>query len=263
MAKLYGITLPAGWDIIYNKTLKMYDISVMCNVGLNPRWQPRARFVALKEISYLFTIAQTWGALTADQKSEWNFAANVIGTHNYNLYVQDKSYRIKHAITGDATPSLYHQYLVGYIDNMLSLYVQKLTQYNFTKLVFPCSVEICVQGDFARYGGDGYLRINFIYNLYIHGQTIEVKKSMDIEPSVWDKYKMWIDPPVAGKVGKWRIEIEWWHCFGAFWFDNVIVEYGGEIRTLDPFCENVVQYWKREGTVINGNFSTVYPPDEL
>ena len=110
-----GITIPAGLEIIYNKTLKMYDISVLCNVGKNPRFFPRDKKQTLREVTYLFTIAYAWSFFSEATKNEWNLAANIIGQHNYNLYVQDKSYRIKHGIGGNATPSLYHQYLVGHI----------------------------------------------------------------------------------------------------------------------------------------------------
>ena len=116
MALVMGITLPAGVDIIYNKTLKMYDISVMCNVGKNPRFFPRSKKLTLREVTYLYQIAFAWAQLSEEIKAQWNQAADVLGWHGYNLYVQYKSYRLKNGIGGDATPSIYHQYLVGHLN---------------------------------------------------------------------------------------------------------------------------------------------------
>lgn len=259
MARVMGITLPAGWDIIYNKTLKMYDISVLCNVGKNPRWFPRKKFVSLKEVTYLFSIAYSWGLMSDDQKSEWNYASNVIGQHNYNLYVQDKSYRMKNGIGGNTTPSLYHQFTVGHINIADPADSTKISQFNFSKILFPASCEICYHTNLVVTGADPYCRLSLIYNKYTGGQTIEDVQYLDLPlVSGWDKAKMWIVQHI-GRVGRWRIELELHKVTGDIWFDNTIVEYGGEIKLNDPYCLDVVKWWKIENSGTGITFETVYP----
>lgn len=256
-----GITLPAGWDIIYNKTLKMYDISVLCNVGKNPRWFPRAKYSTLKEITYLFSIAYAWGLFSADQKAEWNYASNIIGQHNYNLFVQDKSYRMKHGIGGNATPSLYHQYTVGHINIQNPASSAKIVQYNFRKILFPASFEICTNTNLTPSGVNPYCRFKLIWNLYKLGQTLEQTETIEI-PLIqgWNKAKKQIQL-VAGQKGKWRVELELNDVTGDVWFDNPFVEYNGALQINDPYCEDVVKYWKGENIPIGVILETVYPPD--
>jgi len=259
MALVMGITLPAGWDIIYNKTLKMYDISVMCNVGKNPRWFPRKKYVKLNEITYLFNIATAWSNLSDDDKAEWNYASNVIGQHNYNLYVQDKSYRIKYGIAGNATPSLYHQYLVGHINIASPATSAKIVQYNFRRVYFPASFEICSKTNLVADGADPYVRLHFIYNRYTSGSTIEDKQTINIPLiSGWDKeVKQIVDN--GNRKGRWRVELELFNVTGDIWFDNVIVEYNGNINLNDPYCMNVVKWWKGEDIGSGVTFETIYP----
>ncbi len=257
-----GITLPAGWDIIYNKTLRMYDISVACNVGKNPIWLPRKRKLEIKEISYLYDIAYRWANLTDDQKAEWNFASNVIGQHNFNLFTQDTSYRRKYGIGGIATPSLYHQYLVGHIQINYPQSSAKIVQYNYRKIVFPSSFELCYCTDLYAIGENPFVKMTIIYNQYVFGQTIEISQVINMPlQSGWDKAKQHIND-VGGRKGKWRVEIELNDVIGDFYFDNVIVEYDGQIRLNDPYCMDVVKYWKGENLPDGVVFETIYPPDE-
>jgi len=259
MAHVMGITLPAGWEIIYNKTLRMYDISVMCNVGKNPIWFPRKRNLDLRSITYLYNIAYIWAGLSDDTKAEWNYASNVIGQHNFNLFVQDKSWRIKYGIAGNAIPSLYHQYFVGHINIAAPATSAKIVQYNFRKIIFPASFEICAKTNLTITGANPYCRFSLIYNRYTHGQTIEDITTLEI-PLItgWDKFKAF---PVrnAGNLGRWRVELEINDAVGDIWFDNIIVEYSGAIKLNDPYCMDVVKWWKGENIGVGVTFETIYP----
>lgn len=261
MALLMGITLPAGWDIIYNRTLRKYDISVMCNVGKNTIWFPRKKFVQLKEITYLFQIAYAWSAKTEDQKAEWNYAANVIGQHNYNLYVQDKSYRIKNGIAGDATPSLYHQYLVGHISIAEPANACTLAQYNTHRIIFPCSFETCIKTALVASGDNPSVKLKLIWTRYYMGANIEETETINI-PLItdWDKVKKYVESK-KGVKGRWRILLEAIDVRGDIWFDNFIVQYGGQVRTNDAYCLDVVKWYRVENPAEGITLSTVYPPD--
>lgn len=259
MALVMGITLPAGIDIIYNKTLRMYDISVMCNVGKNPRFFPRSKKYTLREITYLFDIAYSWSQLSDETKDEWNFASNIIGQHGYNLYVQDKSYRKKHGLPGDATPSIYHQYLVGHINIAYPATSALITQYNSRRVNFPASFELCFKTDLTVVGGDPYCRLKFTWTRYYRGENIESTETLNIPlTSGWDKLKKWITY-YKGIRGKWRLELELNDVIGDIWFDNVIVEYSGEIKVNDPFCMDVVYWWEATNLSEYVTFETVYP----
>ena len=259
MALIMGITIPAGIEIIYNKTLKMYDISVMCNVGKNPRFFPRSKKYSLRQVTYLFTIAYAWSFFSDSLKNDWNFAANVTGQHGYNLYVQDKSYRIKNVIGSSANPSLYHQYLVGHIKIEAPADSAKIVQYNSTRVDFPASFELCYHTKLVASGADPYVKLKFIWTRYYQGQNIENEEVINLPLiSGWDKSKQWITQQ-TGIRGKWRIELEINDCTGDIWFDNVFPMYGGEIKVNDPFCADVVKWWEKKDMGSGTTLETVYP----
>lgn len=254
-----GITLPAGIEIIYNKQIKMYDISVFCRVGKNPRFFPRSKFYTLREITYLFQIAYAWSFFTDEEKDEWSFAGNIIGQHGYNLYVQDKSYRIKNEIGGNATPSIYHQYLVGHLKVESPASGALIAQYNSRRVNFPASFEINFKTNLVSAGADPYARLKFTWTRYYTGQNIESMEVIEIPlVSGWDKLKKWVTY-YKGIRGKWRLELELNDVTGDIWFDNIWAFYSGEIKINDPYCEDVVKWWEGVSLPDGVTFESVYP----
>ena len=281
MALVMGITLPAGVEIIYNKTLRMYDISVFCNVGKNPRFFPRSKFYTLKEITYLFQIAYAWNAFTQEEKDAWTAAANIIGQHGYNLYVEDKSYRMKNGLGGSATPSIYHQYLVGHLSVSAPASSALITQYNSRRVNFPATFELCYKtslvsvspklltetgddliteaGDHLVTGGTPIARLKFIWTRYTQGQNIESTETIDLPLSqVWTTASKSITQ-LSGTRGKWRVELELIDVTGDVWFDNVMVTYSGEIKLPDPYCMDVVKWWEQTNLPAGAVLETIYP----
>lgn len=262
MAKVMGITLPPGIDIIFNKTLKRYDISVMCNVGKNPRFFPRSKYVTLKEISYLFNISYIWSYLSDEEKNNWRTAGNVIGQHGYNLFVQDKSYRMKNQIGGNATPSIYHQFLVGHISISSPSTNALIMQENFTRIYFPCTFQISAKTSFVSAGSNPYVHLKFIWTRYYSGQNIEEIEIIDLPLSTnWNTFSKSVTQKLGIK-GKWRVELELNDVQGDIWFDNLFVLYSGQIRTNDPYCDDVVKWFKGVDIPENVIFESVYPPDD-
>lgn len=254
-----GITIPAGLEIVYNKTLRMYDISVFCNVGKNPRFFPRAKYYKLTEISYLFSIAQSWSNLTDQQRTDWATAGAVIGQHGYNLYVQDKSYRIKNEIGGDATPSTFHQYLVGHIKIESPATSAKIAQYNSYHVHFPADFEISYKTNLVADGPSPSVKMQFVWKRYTQGQNIEATEEIVI-PLITDWAKQTKSvTELEGIHGEWKIYLELTDVTGDIWFDNVIVEYSGEIRNSDPYCFDVDKAWNNVNIGEGVTFETIYP----
>jgi len=259
MALVMGITIPAGLEIIYNKTLKMYDISVFCNVGRNPRFFPRDRKIKLREISYMFALAQAWSSLSDSEKEDWNFAGNVLGWHGYNLWVQDKSYRIKHGLPGNATPSVYHQFKVGHLKIEAPASSAEILQNHHHPFTFPCSFETCFKTDLTASGGSPSVKLCFEYLHYAEGKNIWVSQDFDLPlSSGWDKLKRWVTP-TSFIIGRWRLSFVLTDVIGDFWFDDVYVTYGGSIETDDPDCNDVAENWYNKNVGEGVTIESVYP----
>jgi len=259
MVLLMGITLPAGVEIIYNKQIRMYDVSIFCNVGKNPRWFPRAKKHTLKEITYLYQIAYAWANFSQEVKDAWASAGDVIGQHGYNLFVQDKSYRIKNEIVGNATPSIYHQFLVGHINVSAPASNALIAQYNSRRLDFPASFELCFKTNLTASGADPYAKLKFTWTRYYQGQNIDSEEVINLPLSqAWTKEEKAITE-YEGIRGKWKIELELNDVVGDIWFDNIMVEYSGEIKLNDPYCMDVERWWRAVDLPSGATLETVYP----
>ena len=101
--------------------------------------------------------------------------------------------------------------------------------------------------------------MSFIYNRYKTGGTVEDNQTIDLPlVSGWDKDKIEIVRH-SGRLGRWRVEMELNDVTGDIWFDNLIVEYGGQVRLNDPDCHDVVRWWKGLDLGEGVNFETIYP----
>jgi len=254
-----GITLPPGIEVIYNRTLRMYDISVLCNVGKAPRFFPRARDQNMRDITYLFAIAQVWSGFTEQQKLDWKSAGEIVGQAGYNLFVQDKAYRIKNDIGGNATPSIHHQYLVGHIKIEAPANSASIIQYNSRRIFFPATFGISYKTDLTADGGDPYAKLRFTWTRYTNGLNVEAVQEISIPlNNVWDTQELAITE-LEGIKGQWKVELVLNDVTGDIWFDNIMVTYGGEIKNNDPYCVDVETWWEILDAGEGVTFETIYP----
>ena len=259
MALVMGITIPAGLEPAFNRTLKRYDISIFCNVGKNPQFFPRSKKVALRAATYLFDIGAAWGLLSEEVKGNWGTAAAIIGQIGYNLYVQDKAHRIKNSLAGDATPSIYHQYLVGHLNVQNPATSALIAQYNSHVVYFPATFGISYKTDLSADGANPSAKLKFTYVRYLDGQNIETVETITIPLSAgWATADQAITEEDGAK-GQWRVELELTDVTGDIWFDNVLVEYDGEIKINDPYCLDVVKWWQGVSLPAGVTFETIYP----
>lgn len=259
MSLIAGITLPPGIEIIYNKTIKMYDLSIHCNVGKNPRNFPRARKFTLREISYLFNIAYSWAQFTQDQKDEWMYAANILGWHGYNLFVQDTSYRKKNGIGGLATPELYHQYFVGHIGIDAPSNSAEIRYSNRHRFYPPGTLALCYHSNLVSAGGSPLCQLLLdIHRYYLGGDHVDTY-AIDIPlVSTWDKQVIHI-PQVIGFEGRFEMRLVLTDVTGDFWFDNVTIQFNGTDQNPDPFCDDVPNNWEIVDQTAGVTIESVYP----
>ncbi|MDD5147729.1 MAG: hypothetical protein PHV63_04265 [Candidatus Daviesbacteria bacterium] len=259
MPRIMGITIPAGLEIYYNKTLKMYDFSFFCSIGKNPRFMTRDRYYTLKEISYLFTISKSWGEFTQPQKQAWLDAGNVPGMNGYNLFVQDQAYRIKNLLGGFATPSLFHQYLVGHINLAGSATAVILRQTKNQKPTFPLIFQLSRKSNLASAGGNPYAKLILQINRYYGGQNITDENVIDIPlVSGWATQTLSVPLPL-GVPANWELSLELNDVSGDLWFDNVWVTYNGVINNNDPDCDEVNLSWEQVLMPVGSTVESVYP----
>lgn len=259
MARVYGITLPAGIEVIYSKTLKMYDVRVHCNIGKNRRFTTRKQRYALRDFSKLLSVAYRWSFLSDPQKAAWNTAADEVGLIGYALFTQDTIYRIMNGLAGVATPSIYHQYLVGHIELSGAANNCTITQHHVTAITLPATLKISYKTYLTADGADPYAKLVLRYIRYWGGKNIYEEEEINIPLShAWDRQTANISVP-QGVIGEWDIRLELNDVQGDIWFDNVILEYGGDIESWDPFCENINNFWVPTDVPSGATVESIYP----
>jgi len=204
----------------------------------------RSDIKTLPSFSLLGQAADAWNLLSAGDKASWEAAAGIVGLHGYNLFIQDKSYRLMNSIAGNATPSLYHQYLVGHVNIPEGAGDVYLRQSGNEILSFPASLSVnrktVLLGDPVN---GQYCKVRFSYE-YDEGagvqtQTDEISLSLS---SSWGTETVVITSH-TGLTGAWTLEIETHAVKGDLYFDDLFVSSLTSVLGIDPFCLNVVRYW--------------------
>ena len=259
MPRIMGITIPAGLEIYYNKTLKMYDFSFFCSIGKNPCFMTSSRYYSLREISYLFTVSKSWSEFSAPQKQSWLDAGNVPGMNGYNLFVQDQAYRIKNLLGSFATPSLFHQYLVGHINLAGSATAAIIRQTKNQKPTFPLAFQLSRKSNLTSAGGNPYAKLILKINRYYGGQNITDENVISIPlVSGWTTQSLSVPLPL-GVPANWQLSLELNDVSGDLWFDNVWVTYNGVLNNTDPDCDEVNLSWEQVSVPTGALVESVYP----
>jgi hypothetical protein len=215
---------------------------------------------ALPGYSYLTQIGTAWNALSEAVKSDWGDAGAIIGQHGYNLYVQDKSYRIKHELAGDATPSIYHQYLIGYLYVPDGAGYVLLRQSGTRVFSFPATLRVRYKSDlFNDPPGAKTAKVRFKYT-YDEGagEQTQIDEIELTKVSAWGLVELEITEH-TGLTGAWELEIEIDALEGRLWFDNIWVDFVDGIFTGDPYCLEVERYWSKINFPAGCTLETIYP----
>lgn len=263
MARIYGITIPAGIEIIYNKAIKMYDIAVFCNIGRNPSLMPRSKKVRLKEITKLYQVAYKWASLTQAVKDAWYLSADVMGQNGYALYTQDKCYRLMNSLPDDAVPSIYHQFFVSHIKIQAPATNCLLSEFHLSPYSNPTTMSINYRCDFVDSGGVGSAKLRFTGTRLTGGQNIE-----DVfEIELWSLDE-WINDSVnitigQGVIANWKIQLICDNVEGNLYFDDIFVEYDATIQNNDPFCDNFPSTFSQDDVPAGVSLEAIYCPDAV
>jgi len=220
----------------------------------------RGEKAILPSYSLLTQVADAWNALSDAVKDDWHDAGAEIGLGGYNLYVQDKSYRIIHSLAGNATPSLNHQYLVGFLTIPEGAGDTKFKQSNIDVLTFPATFYISAKTALSGDPVNGeYLKVRFVYEYDEGGGLTEESTEISL-PLIadWTKYSQALAVH-TGLTGVWRMEIESHAVKGDFYFDNIYVLGAGGIITKDPTCLKVSNRWQLLLSPAGASLLSEYP----
>jgi len=218
---------------------------------------------ALLDNSLIGLIADAWNNLTDSERAAWVTAGEVCGLDGYNLFTQDKAYRIKNSIDGNATPSIYHQYLVGHLHIDEGVGDCEFKQENTNVFTFPAYLRLRAKTNLIEYPAvGGFLRVNFIYE-FLEGGILQYDITEINLPlsSSWSSYSEAITEH-KNLTGEWHLQICSHAVKGDFWFDDFFVETASGIITRDENCEQVEKRWLLVKYPAGALLETIYPQNE-
>jgi hypothetical protein len=219
-------------------------------------------FSSLIERSSFQSISNKWDLLSSLERSAWEDAGYWANMSGWDLFQQDTLYRINNGLAGTATPSEYHQLMVG-------------------KLTIEAPAESCIirQNWNMGMGGTFYYMFNFQASFVSTGAG----SYMDTffywsEIDEWDEVYYWEE-----NVGLWNTDTwDWWddgygdtdgytlYYFeiviykyrGILYFDGLVFNHEDENIARDWQCNDVDPNWVKTFFPVGCKLETVYPPDE-
>jgi len=262
MTVVTSTTISGGLVTLDRKNITRYFKEDISNAA-KKRWRyTRENLKTLPSYSLLSECADAWNLLNGTEKTAWASAAEKCDSFAYNLFIQDKSYRIINSIAGNAVPVLEHQYKVGHIEIPNSaghfLYRQVGTR-NFTG---DGELKISYKSDLvSENGGSEYVKVRFKYTYMVgaieNTDTTEIVVNLS---NVWEMFSAVVTYN-AGQNNSIELEIEGDLVHGDLWFDNFNVEAVEGIITKEPFDNRPDLFFDSIIVPAGVVMETVYPDD--
>lgn len=262
MAKTTGSTLYGGTIKLERLVHRRYFKK---NYGVYAKkrsiWR-RGEKQALPEMSQFYDASSAWNALSAGDKADWETAAIECGMTGYNLFIQDKIYRLQNSIAGNATPSIYHQYKVAQITISESAGHFLFRQVGSDIFDSAPTVNFNYKADLiSENGGSEYLKIRLTYRYLVGAVLTEesAEKSLTLSQA-------WVDDSFsldyyAGQTGYFELEIEGDLVNGTILFDNISIDTALSNYARDSKCNRFERFYHALIAPVGVSGISAYPAD--
>jgi len=267
MAKVSYLNLDAGSEALYKKVLQAGDRFTFSRVRVKDQFLSRSRVKGITQKSLLPEIAAAWGAMSAGQQDAWNAAGITEALNGYKAFVADTVARRKAGITGYATPNNLYQGNVGRIQVLspatglqleqahpLQYFVlHKVTgtrsQYSPKAVTEPFSFPLVLGASWhtalTSAGASPRARIFAVVYSSYQGQTLETVLEIPFGlTDAWQRATATLST-VIGPVQGYSVFIEVYNARGNLYFDNILIQHGGENWARDAVCGNISQSFTR------------------
>lgn len=294
MTQIGTLVIPPELKAAFNALISIGDNrnrGVVRKIGY---LQSRAKILNMTNKSLLPQVSALWAGLTIAQKNDWKLAGLADTKKAFNLFTQDTCYRLKHGIAGIATPSIYHQFMVGRLEINASADHAILAQfhphlyYKLKKmagsttimedvainetLVLPLTISASFRCNIVPTSAGSRARFYAIIYSSYQGRTIETEIGFNCtNQASWTRGTS-TATEVVGVVRSYDLRIELVDCRGWVEWDNVTAEHTGTNWARDYRCNDVnneltkINYqieksWEEQALPTGGAFSSVYPTD--
>lgn len=291
MAIVNAIDIPEELLVLFAKLIRVTDSRRYGAAGFKGHiLSPEAKN-KVSQRSLLPQISAYWASLTTGEKNAWKAAGDESTYNQWNLFVQDTAYRLKHGLTGLATPSTYHQYKVGKLQIFAPASAARLAQYHpvsyyvsrkvkgtkalfedikiTEKLVLPLTVGISFKSDLTATSGTPIAKFYATILSSYQGRTINNTCGFNIPlTSDWQRETA-LCTEVIGVARSYTLFLTFTDVRGTFYWDNLLVEHTGtnwarDFRSTDVNNEltranyQIEKSWEEELLPSGAAFDSVY-----
>jgi hypothetical protein len=222
-----------------------------------------ARLVKISARSLLPQISVLWATLSPAEKLVWKTVAHESDLTNWRLFVQDCSARIRAGIPGIATPSLFHQSLIGCLrveDPATELQIAqyhpafyyvlhkvagKKAMYEPVKITenfsLPLKIQLNYSSDLTSQGAGAFARFYARVHSFYQGTDIFTDKIIELDLSSGWQTVSAILSGVVGLAVHYDLYFHLFNVRGNLCIDNVQAWHNTQNWCRDTFCKNIDQ----------------------
>lgn len=259
MTTVTGLTIGGGFGTTFKQATRQYYNRHNLNIADKRRIFSRTQKAQIASQSVMAEVNLAWDDLTTEEQEAWRLAGEATGMNGFNLYTQDKIYRIQHNLTGNATPSLYHFYKYGKItapEGGGTIIYRQSSGYSPTGTV---TMEINHKSVLTADGASPNT-LKMIYR-YWYGDSespTEVEEVMNLPIDTDWRTETHTFTCTGTPINGFELDFELIGVKGYFYFDNVQAYDLEDSYTDDLHCNNVTKYWRGIIVPEGANIETIY-----
>jgi len=227
----------------------------------------RKKVANLTSRSYLPACSVLWRGFTDQQKADWKSADQRPQKHGWRTFIADQCKRIKYGIEGVATPTAFHQDMVGKILIEAPAEEIKISQphpYHYwvnrkvagkkgmyepveveEVLALPLTLSISYKSDLVSTGEGSFAKIYASIRHLYQGRNIDTNAEISMELSHAWETKQVENSLLIGDVVFYNLFIHLYKVTGTLLFDNIKAEHSGSNWARDTYCKNIDQSFSR------------------
>ena len=267
MARTRYLTIPSGQEDLYAAALQSGDRFTFSKITRKVSFYGRKKIAGLTRRSYIPAISVIWRTFNDALKADWKTAGEERGLNGWQAFVADQAKRIKFGIGGQATPSTFHQDLVGLLNITAPAEEIKIAQYHPSQywinqkvqgkkrmyepvsvteaFDLPLELSINYKSNLTSTGAGSFAKFYAIIKHSYQGQNLTTNLELNI-PLVggWANLNDTLSE-VLGEVQGYDLFIHLYKVTGALLFDNPKTTHSSQNWIRDPYCKDISQSFTR------------------
>ena len=267
MTKINYLDITPELEEKYYSGLQSMDRFIISRIRFKNAMLSKKRRTAVTNRSLIPQCVVLWNNLTSLQKTAWKTADQHPQQHGFRTFVADQAQRIQLSLSGVATPSQYHQDLVGQFliaspASELKVIQPHPSSYWISQKVagrkgvyqpvevsesfsLPLKITISYKSDLVSAGAGSFVRFYASIRHLYQGQNLNHDEIIEIPLSTaWTSQDKTVSS-LLGVAVSYVLYIHLYNVTGTLLIDNVKVEHSSANWARDTYCKKIEESFSR------------------